>query len=143
MPETRTLFPELQVGALCWRHKPRSREFEILLITSRETKRWVIPKGWPMEGRTDYNAARREAFEEAGVEGHMRTTAVGHYHYDKRKRDGRSIHCKVDVYALEVSSIRRNWPESRERQRNWFAPQIAATLVQEVELQKLIGQFSI
>ena len=71
-----------QVAALPYR-KRRGR-MEILLITSRESKRWVIPKGWPMEGRTDYNAAKQEAFEEAGVKGRIGKMQLGHYIYTKR-----------------------------------------------------------
>ena len=71
-----------QVAALCWRR--RKGTVEVLLVTSRETRRWVIPKGWPMDGLADYNAARREAFEEAGVEGHMRREPLGTFFYEKR-----------------------------------------------------------
>jgi hypothetical protein len=71
-----------QVAALCWRK--RKDGVEVMLVTSRETRRWVIPKGWPMEGLTDYNAARREALEEAGVEGHMKREPVGQFFYEKR-----------------------------------------------------------
>lgn len=128
-----------QVAALCWR---RSKgKTEVLLITSRETRRWIIPKGWPMDGLQDYNAARREAFEEAGVEGHVRKDPVGSFGYDKRgKAVNQSV--KVTVYALEVVTRHKNWPEKGERQRQWFTPQEAAVRVAEPGLKDLLRNFS-
>jgi 8-oxo-dGTP pyrophosphatase MutT (NUDIX family) len=136
---TRTISTERQVGALCWRVK--KERVEILLVTSRETKRWVIPKGWPMENLTDWNAARREAFEEAGVEGHMHKHPIGHYHYDKRKRNGTLLPTCVDVYSFEVSDLLKSWPEKKERKRVWYSREEASTHVVEPELKQLITGF--
>ncbi len=123
-----------QVAALCWRKKKSG--IEILLITSRETRRWVIPKGWPMEGLKNYNAARREAFEEAGVEGHVRRKPIGTYRYHKRG-GGSPTAIAVTVYSLEVKQQRRSWPEMKERKRAWFTALEAQHLVQEAELKRL------
>jgi 8-oxo-dGTP pyrophosphatase MutT (NUDIX family) len=113
-----------QIGALAWRRK--KDRLEVLLITSRETGRWVIPKGWPMDHLIDSNAAKQEAFEEAGIRGHVSRTALGTYDYDKRQADGDVVACRVTVFALEVVEKRSNWPEKRQRKRRWFAPDEAA-----------------
>ena len=127
--------PARQVAALCFR-KGKGR-VEVLLITSRQTKRWVIPKGWPMPPLKDYNAARREAFEEAGVEGHMLRKKFGSFSYAKlRLKDSLAI--RVDVYLLEVDREKKAWPEMGERKRRWFGVDEAAHRVQEPQLRKLI-----
>jgi 8-oxo-dGTP pyrophosphatase MutT (NUDIX family) len=130
-----------QVAALPWRRK-KNGDIEILLITSRETKRWVIPKGWPMDGLKDYNAARQEAFEEAGAEGKMARQPLGVFHYKKRTKLSELRPIDVTVYGLEVKNLKRNWPEKTERQRAWFSCEVAASLVDEEQLKKLIAEFS-
>lgn len=126
---------EHQVAALCWRK--RKGKIEILLITSRETRRWVIPKGWPMPPLKDYNAARQEALEEAGVEGHMQRDKIGTYGYSKRKaRLARSL--EVHVYLLEVTRERKSWLEKHQRQKRWCDVETAAHRVHEPELKTLI-----
>jgi 8-oxo-dGTP pyrophosphatase MutT (NUDIX family) len=141
MEGSHSLFTERQVGALCWRRKGKAGVLQILLVTSRETKRWVIPKGWPMENLTDWNAARREAFEEAGASGHMSKALLGFYHYEKRKKRGSLVPTRVDVYGFHVEELHRSWPERHERIREWFAPEEAAMRVNEVELKTLIAKF--
>jgi 8-oxo-dGTP pyrophosphatase MutT (NUDIX family) len=141
MEGSRNFFTERQVGALCWRRKGKDRALQILLVTSRETKRWVIPKGWPIEKLTDWNAAKREAFEEAGATGRMNTTLLGLYHYDKRKKLGVLIPTRVAVYAYEIDNLHKNWPEQHERKRNWFSPEEAASRVGEPDLKALIKDF--
>ncbi len=131
--------PKKQIGALPWRKKKGL--VQILLVTSRETKRWVIPKGWPMDNRADYNAARREAFEEAGVKGHIHRTPFGKFDYIKTHADG-DFPCRVIVYALEVTEQLKSWPEKRERQREWFDGQVASELVAESQLKALILAFA-
>jgi 8-oxo-dGTP pyrophosphatase MutT (NUDIX family) len=132
------LQPIKQIGALPWRKK--KGRVEILLITSRETRRWVIPKGWPMDDRADFNAARLEAFEEAGVKGHVRRKPLGTYTYAKRHPDG-DFPCIVTVYGLEVAEKLASWPERKERSRKWFDQAEAAQLVDELDLKSLISQF--
>ena len=92
-----------------------------MLITSRETRRWVIPKGWPMRDRKDYRAAAREALEEAGISGRIRKRPLGTYAYQKRFVD-RVEPCRVRVYVLEVDKERVSWRERDERTRQWFKP---------------------
>ena len=135
------LGPQLrQVGALPWRRKGNG--LGILLATSRETRRWIIPKGWAMKGLPDHGAASQEAYEEAGVEGIASPTSVGFFDYDKRRGDGAILRIRVEVYALEVMKELRNWPEKSERARLWFSPAEAALLVHEQGLAELIMAFA-
>jgi 8-oxo-dGTP pyrophosphatase MutT (NUDIX family) len=129
-----------QVAALCWRRNKGA--VEILLVTSRETKRWVTPKGWPLPGLKDFTAARREAFEEAGVEGRIRTRPIGRYDYDKRLPDGDVQPCRVTVFALEVAKEKKSWPEKHERKRKWFVTKVAAKKVDEPGLKAIVSSFA-
>lgn len=129
----------LQVAALPWRR--RGESLEILLITSRETRRWVIPKGGRMDGKTDPQAAAQEAYEEAGVQGEIQQEPVGSFRYSKRLKAGEQA-CVVEVYPLEVLIQLGAWPEDAERERRWVSPAQAAEMVQEPDLSDLIGRFS-
>lgn len=115
---------------------------EILLITSRETRRWVIPKGWPMSGRSAAESAAQEAYEEAGIRGQMAVHSMGHYTYSKRQRGGARKRFRVDVFAMEVSEVLDLWPEAHERARQWLTPEEAWALVEEPELAALIRVFA-
>lgn len=128
-----------QVGALPWRRKGGG--IEILLVTSRETKRWVIPKGWPMAHLIASNAAKREAYEEAGIDGRIQRQAIGRYAYDKRASNGSNQPCIVTVYAFRVLREHRSWPEKAERKRCWFKFEDAADRVNEPGLRALIRSF--
>jgi 8-oxo-dGTP pyrophosphatase MutT (NUDIX family) len=115
---------------------------EILLITSRETGRWVLPKGWPMKGRKAHAAAAREALEEAGVRGKIGKSAIGRYSYGKRLSNGAVLACMVEVYPLAVARQLTRWPEQDQRTLGWFSPSDAAELVDEAELAALIEAFA-
>jgi 8-oxo-dGTP pyrophosphatase MutT (NUDIX family) len=128
-----------QIAALPYRIDRAGRP-EILLITSRETRRWVIPKGWPMKDIEDHHAAAQEAFEEAGVTGRVGLLTVGAYFYWKRRRT-RSDLCEVDVYQLEVSEELEDWPERSQRQRSWFSREEAADRVDEPGLREILKRF--
>lgn len=129
----------VQYGALPYRRKG---DLEILLITSRETRRWVIPKGWPMKGKKPSAAAAQEAFEEAGVDGTMGKAALGAYPYVKRLGDGAPAPCMVRVFPMEVVGEHETWPEMHQRERRWFTPKAAAAAVDEPELAQLIKAFA-
>ncbi len=128
-----------QIAALPWRKGADG--VEILLVTSRETKRWVIPKGWPMDHLVASNAAKQEAYEEAGIAGCIRRAAIGHYTYDKRAGDGSSRACVVTVYPFRVLQEHKAWPEDGERQRRWFSANDAAAKVKEAGLRAIILTF--
>jgi len=108
-----------------------------LLLTSRETKRWVIPKGWPIRGLKPYEAAAREALEEAGVTGQMKKKPIGGYRYFK-KLGGHFDYCQVDVYPLWVDKQLKTWREQDQREARWFTLKEAADLVQEPGLVALL-----
>ena len=111
----------------------------VLLVTTLETQRWVIPKGWPWPGEHDYTAAAEEAREEAGVLGDAKADSFGTYTYEKRKSTG-AVPVRVTVYLLEVREELDIWPECKKRQRAWFTPGDAAAIVQEPELRDLLLQ---
>jgi 8-oxo-dGTP pyrophosphatase MutT (NUDIX family) len=111
---------------------------EVLLITSRDTGRWVIPKGWPMQDRSSAAAAAQEAWEEAGVKGDVTDAAIGAFGYDKVLKPGKSVPCRVDVFSLRVAELKRKYPEDKMRSRKWFKHSKAARLVAEPELRGLL-----
>lgn len=126
-----------QVAALCWRE---AREgIEILLISSRTTKRWILPKGWPKMGHDGAGTALEEAWEEAGIGlDDPQPAKVGRYSYRKRLAGDVPVHTVVDVYAIHVTSLLDTFPEAGQRERRWFRPEEAAKLVQEPELAALL-----
>jgi len=132
--------PLKQVAALPFR-VGSDGQTEVLLITSRDTGRWIIPKGWPMIGRKAHRAAEREAFEEAGLTGQIAADPVGWYRYEKRLARGLALPCKVRVYPLRVETQHARWPEQTQRTLQWFAPEDAARLVHEDELRLLLAGF--
>lgn len=129
--------PRLQAGAVC--RDPASGE--VLLITSRDTGRWIIPKGWPMPGRTLAQAALQEAWEEAGVRAEA-AEDLGIYHYDKTQDRGFAIPVEVRVFLVPVDALADCWPEQPQRTRRWFAPEKAAGLVAEAELAAMLARLA-
>jgi 8-oxo-dGTP pyrophosphatase MutT (NUDIX family) len=129
-----------QVAALPWRHGKHG--VEILLVTTRTTKRWLIPKGWTMEGKADHEAAAIEAHEEAGVRGKADTVPAGQYGYLKFLKSGKPRHVTVQVFAIAVEEVLDNWPEQQERLRQWVSPQQALTMIGEPELLPVISAFA-
>ena len=125
-----------QVAALCWRL--RKGRAQVLLVTSRDTGRWVLPKGWPMQGLTPEAAAAREAWEEAGVEGKVSSRAIGLYCYDKLLPGPAALPCAVQVFPLRVLNVKASFPEKKERRRKWFAAGEAALVVAEPALAILL-----
>lgn len=132
--------PRQQYGALAWRD---AQGLEILLVTSRRTARWVIPKGWPIAGLLPHEAAVQEAFEEAGViAGEIDPVSVGHFDYLKEGKEGSQRSCRVDVFALKVTAETDAWPENKKRRRQWFSAPAAAEAVGEPHLKTLILRFA-
>jgi len=126
-----------QFGVIPWR-RSADGDAEILLITSRETRRWVVPRGNAIAGLRDYESAAQEAFEEAGIRGGVEQSALGAYRYDKRRRDGRVVAAEVQLFRMLVTEESADWPERLERERRWFAPEEAAAAVAEPDLARLI-----
>lgn len=111
----------------------------VLLVTSRDTGRWVLPKGWPIKGLDEPGAAAREAFEEGGVVGDVDSETLGVYGYIKRLADASAVAVMVAVYRLDVRQELTVWPERHERRRRWFSPSDAALLVDEPELREILA----
>jgi len=126
----------LQMAALC--HRGQNDDKEYLLITSRDTGRWIIPKGWPIDGLSSIETALQEAWEEAGVKsGDATEEPIGAYHYDKRQEDGTTIPVETLVYSVEVETMSDNFPEAKERTRQWVDAKTASKLVGEPELKAI------
>ena len=110
-------------------------------MTSRESGRWVIPKGNQAQHLTAHNAASLEAEEEAGVRGLVCPTPIGSYRYRKKRRNGASLMVDVDVFPLSVSAELVSWKEESQRERRWFSLAAAAEAVDEPDLRDLIRSF--
>lgn len=131
---------EEQVAALCYRGKGKKRR--ILLITSRDTGRWVLPKGWPVEGLDGPGSAAQEAWEEAGVRpAKIKARAIGIFEYGKRLDNGVRVPVEITVYRIKVDSLAATFPEAKERIRKWVTPSEAADMVDEPGLKELLRNF--
>jgi 8-oxo-dGTP pyrophosphatase MutT (NUDIX family) len=133
--------PREQLAALPWR-RAADGAVEILLITSRETRRWVMPKGWPIKGLKSAEAAAREAFEEAGIIGETSKKAFGSYRYGKVLRSGRVQHVRVGLYPMRVVEEREDYPEKGQREKRWASRDEAAALVDEPDLKRLLAAYA-
>lgn len=130
----------LQVAALCYRGAGDDKE--VLLVTSRGTGRWIIPKGWPIRGLNSPQAALQEAWEEAGVKDSAATDQpIGAYSYQKTQDTGLDIPVEALVYPVEVEGLSEAFPESGERTRRWVRTDEAANLVNEPELKAILRDF--
>jgi 8-oxo-dGTP pyrophosphatase MutT (NUDIX family) len=132
----------VQYGALPYRLRAGSRRPQFMLITSRETQRWVIPKGWPKKGKSPQYSAAREAFEEAGVLGAVAKRPVGSFSYKKRLKNGGVVVCDVRVFLLEVRRQSKQWPEKQERIIKWLSASQAAEKVDEPRLGAIIRRLA-
>lgn len=126
-----------QFGALCLR-AGLNGQLEVLLITTRQTGRWSIPKGWPIKGLAPHEVVEREAWEEAGVKGRAKKRAFGYFSYLKTLEDGREVPAFVEVHLVDVRETKKNFPECKERKLAWMRPVEAAALVSEPELKSLL-----
>ncbi|QMU60019.1 MAG: NUDIX domain-containing protein [Boseongicola sp.] len=127
----------LQVAALCY--KVSDNKTQVLLITSRDTGRWIIPKGWPEQGLTTREAAIKEAWEEAGVVAEPEHgDTIGSYSYDKIQSTGWPLPVETLVYPVAVDTLADDFPEAHERKRKWVDPEEAANLVNEPELKSIL-----
>jgi 8-oxo-dGTP pyrophosphatase MutT (NUDIX family) len=127
-----------QFAALCYRVKNEKVQF--CLVTSRRSGRWIVPKGWPMNGQTPMDAAATEAFEEAGVRGKIEPRPIGVFSYYK-VHSKNELPCIAVVYPLKVKKVLRTWPEHKERNRKWLSRKKAAAIVDDAELSQIILRF--
>lgn len=115
---------------------------QVMLITSRDTGRWIIPKGWLKKNMSPSELAALEAYEEAGLKGLISNKPVGEYDYLKRMDDGSDVKCTVTVYPLLVEKQVKNWPEKSEREYRWTTPDKAAKLADDNGLADLLRGFT-
>ena len=125
-----------QVGVLAYRRND-SGSLELLLVTTRDTQRFMIPKGWRLKGKSDVRSASEEAREEAGVVGSPEPSPIGTFQYWKRLDDA-FVPITVKVFAMEVDRELAEWRERAERRRAWLAPEQAAALVDEPALGAML-----
>ncbi|UVK47374.1 NUDIX hydrolase [Mesorhizobium sp. AR07] len=130
-----------QVAAIPFRLNAHG-DIEVMLVTSRTTRRFIVPKGWPMKGKSGRKAATIEAQEEAGVLGKTLKEPAGTYTYWKRLTN-RFVRVDVIVYLLEVTEELADWQEAKRRQRAWLAPAEAAMLIDEPDLSTLVNTLTI
>jgi 8-oxo-dGTP pyrophosphatase MutT (NUDIX family) len=129
-----------QFAAICYRVVENEKNsVEVLLITTRDSGRWGIPKGWAIDGKEPYQVAEREAWEEAGVKGKAKKRAFGFYTYIKSLNDGSKVPSVVQVHLVEVVKMDDKFPERGQRFLRWLPPHEAAALVREPELKGLLG----
>lgn len=126
----------VQAAALCLRSSIDAPH--VLLVTSLDTGRWILPKGWPMDGLTLAQAALQEAWEEAGIRGRVHDTALGVYSYSKITRSGAALTCQCSVYRVDVASMGTEFPEKGRRKRAWLTPSDAADRVDEPGLKDIL-----
>jgi len=120
-----------QSGVIPYRHTARG--IELMLITSRKRKRWVIPKGIVERHLSPAASAVQEAWEEAGLSGDVSAEPVGLYRYQKWGGT-----CRVKVFLLRVEAVAETWPESAIRSREWVNVSEAAQRVNEPDLKQII-----
>jgi len=130
-----------QVAALPWRTDADGK-IRILLVTSRTNGKWMLPKGWPIKGRSEAEAALTEAQEEAGIDGTVSPMPIGSYHYLKHFDDATTKPAQAAVYAVRVKSEWVTWDERSERKRKWFRPKKAAQVAFEPDLKRFLADLS-
>ena len=136
-PRKKAAAKRVQYAALPYRRSSDSRT-QIMLVTSRESGRWVIPKGWPQKRKSPRASAAREAREEAGVIGVIGRESIGSYSYKKRLKSGAVVACEVRVFPLKVKRQQKSWRERGEREIAWFSRSKAAKAVREQALGDII-----
>ena len=129
----------VQIAALC--HRTGKAGVEVLLVTSSRG-RWILPKGWPIDGLTPAETAKQEAWEEAGVKsGDIGASAFGTYLAEKRFENGAVVPCEIQVHLIAVTEMSDKFPEANRRKRKWVSPAKAAELVDEPGLRQLLLSF--
>jgi 8-oxo-dGTP pyrophosphatase MutT (NUDIX family) len=127
----------VQVAALWYKNTEDGKK--VLLITSRDTGRWILPKGWPVEGKDGPGSALQEAWEEAGVsKADIEEEPMGYYEYAKGLDNGVSVPVETQIYMTRVRDLKKSYPEVDERERQWFSPGEAANLVDEPDLKEIL-----
>ncbi|TDK51950.1 NUDIX hydrolase [Antarcticimicrobium luteum] len=131
----------VQLGALCFR-QGKGGKLEVLLITSSRG-RWILPKGWPISGLDSWETALQEAWEEAGVrEGKPWRRPLTSYQTVKKHDSGLERDCTVWVYPVEVTQMRKDYPEADKRQRAWLSIDGACQRADDPGVCDVLKQFA-
>jgi len=131
--------PALQLAALCHRS---TDDGKVVLLVSSSSGRWILPKGWPIDGMTAGEAAAQEAWEEGGVKASkVGKSSLGSFYGRKTYDNGRSEPCETLVYKLKVADVANDFPEANRRDRIWVSPTKAAELVDNAQLKSLLAKF--
>jgi len=131
----------MQVAAVPWRQRNGSLEF--LLVTSRASRHWLVPKGWPMFGKSNRDAALQEAFEEAGIRGVGSVNPIGSYHFLKAMHDGSELPCVMSVYGMAEVIELEAWPEMDQRERRWVGQAEALDIIFDWGLARFLAEVTI
>jgi len=132
--------PKVQVAALCLRTGESGPE--VMMVKSLERGIWILPKGWPMKGKTLSEAARIEAWEEAGVRGPISTRALAQVQTLKRKSKGLPVQCETHVFRLDVTQTEDIYPEATKRTRKWMTLAEAARKAGEPSIAALLADLT-
>lgn len=126
----------VQAAALCLRDTPKGRE--VVLVRTFQRRHWIIPKGWPIKNLSLAQAAAQEAWEEAGVRGHVGTAPIGAFTYTKIRKSGLPVQCRPQIFLLEVTEVHDRYPEATKRERQWVSLSRAANMVQNSQLSAFL-----
>lgn len=126
----------VQAAALCLRDSPKGRE--VVLVRTFQRHHWIIPKGWPMKNLTLAESAAQEAWEEAGVRGHVGKDPIGAFTYTKVRKSGLPVQCRPQIFLLEVAEVHDLYPEAAKRERQWVSLSKAADMVQNSQLSAFL-----
>jgi len=140
-PRKKAAAKRVQYAALPYRRRSDART-QVMLVTTRESGRWVIPKGWPKKRKSPCATAASEALEEAGVVGKVGRDSIGSYSYKKRLKSGAVVACEVRVFPLKVKRQQKSWLERGEREIQWFSRAKAAKAVRDRALGNIIRNLS-
>lgn len=130
-----------QIAALPYRQTD-NRDLEVLVITSRTTRRLIIPKGWPMKNKPDHHAAAIEADEEAGAKGIVSPDPIGSFIYEKELDSGERRTIETDVFPMEVTELKDDWKERHQRSRRWLTIGEATVSLDDDGLADLIRRWA-
>lgn len=128
----------LQMAALCWRQGESGRE--VLLVKS-SSGRWILPKGWPIDGKNGPETALQEAWEEAGVRKGKADPVFAGFRTNKRFDNGHEIRCEVQVYPVKVAKLENDYPEAERRERQWVSIIKACDMVDEPGLKSILQNY--
>ena len=134
-------FRPMQSAAIPFRATPAGH-IEVLLVTSRRNRRWIIPKGKVARGMLPHRSAAKEALEEAGVVGVIENVPVAEYVQTKLALDGKLEAIRVRAFPLAVTSELQRWREDHQRERRWLPLNEAIRCVDDPAIRTVLKRFA-